>query len=182
MAADAIRTPSNVKSSAMIPRHPEVPKWIALPAMREILYLAERARTITETQAHGKDNKRLRRVSARAEQAMSRKLLVFVTCGTRREANRLARALVHAKLAACVNILPGSIHSVYRWKGKVETAKETLLLVKTTQARFRALEARIRSPHSYETPEIIALPIVDGSKPYLRWLQDSVCPVRNPVG
>ena len=112
---------------------------------------------------------------------MASEILIFVTCATRREANRLARSLVQANLAACVNIFANPIHSIYRWKGKIETANEILLLIKSTRVRFRELEREIRRRHSYEVPEIIALPIVSGSKPYLRWIRQSVRPVRKTV-
>lgn len=105
---------------------------------------------------------------------MSRNIVVVVTCGSTKEANRLAKALVGARLAACVNILSSSVRSIYRWKGKVETANEVSLLIKTTRQRFAALEKEIRRLHRYDVPEIIALPIVAGSKPYLNWLADSV--------
>jgi periplasmic divalent cation tolerance protein len=101
-------------------------------------------------------------------------LVVLVTCGSSREAQRLARALVRQRLAACVNVLPGGIRSIYWWKGKVESAREAMMLIKTTRRKFAALEKEIRRIHSYETPEIIALPIVAGSKPYLDWLRSSV--------
>ncbi|HEV2287676.1 MAG TPA: divalent-cation tolerance protein CutA [Candidatus Acidoferrales bacterium] len=112
---------------------------------------------------------------------MASEIVVFVTCGTRREANRLARALLHLKLAACVNIFPSPIHSVYRWKEKIETANEILLLIKSTRSHFRELEREIRRHHSYEVPEIIALPVVSGSEPYLRWIKQSVRPARKAV-
>lgn len=102
-------------------------------------------------------------------------IVVLMTAGSREEAVRLADILVVARLAACVQILP-EIESVYHWKGNVERAAETLLLAKTTLANFAALEAMARSLHSYETPEIIALPIVAASVPYLEWLTASVIP------
>jgi periplasmic divalent cation tolerance protein len=100
-------------------------------------------------------------------------IVVFMTAGNVEEATRLADMLVGSKLAACVQILP-EMESIYRWKGKVERAGEVLLVVKTLRAKFPQLEAAVRSIHSYETPEIIALPIVDGSKDYLDWLSQSV--------
>jgi periplasmic divalent cation tolerance protein len=102
-------------------------------------------------------------------------IVVLMTAGSREEAVRLADILVVARLAACVQILP-EIESVYHWKGNVERAAEILLLAKTTEANFAALEAAVRSLHSYETPEIIALPIVAASAPYLEWLTASVIP------
>jgi periplasmic divalent cation tolerance protein len=102
-------------------------------------------------------------------------IVVLMTAGSREEAARLADILVVARLAACVQILP-EIESVYHWKGNVERAAEILLLAKTTQANFVALEAMVRSLHSYETPEIIALPITAFSAPYLEWLTANVIP------
>ena len=102
-------------------------------------------------------------------------ILVLMTAGSREEAARLADMLVLARLAACVQILP-EIESIYHWEGKVERAPEILLLAKTTQANFATLEASVRSLHSYETPEIIALPITAASAPYLEWLTGNVLP------
>jgi len=96
-------------------------------------------------------------------------IMVMMTAGSREEAARLAEMLVGARLAACVQILP-EIESVYHWKGEVRRDPEVLLLAKTTQARFSLLEREVRALHSYETPEIIALPITDASAPYLEWL------------
>lgn len=101
-------------------------------------------------------------------------IIVLVTCGSGKEAERLARAVAHKRLAACANIVKSPVSSIYWWKGKVETAVEVLMLIKTTRHKFRALEKEIRRLHSYETPEIIALPILTGSRPYLDWLRNSV--------
>jgi periplasmic divalent cation tolerance protein len=106
---------------------------------------------------------------------MSDAVMVLMTAGSREEAVRLADVLVVARLAACVQILP-EIESVYHWQGKVERSAEILLLAKTTTASFEALEAMVRSLHSYETPEIIALPITAASAPYLEWLTANVIP------
>jgi periplasmic divalent cation tolerance protein len=100
-------------------------------------------------------------------------IMVLMTAGSREEAVRLAEMLVGARLAACVQILP-EIESVYHWQGKVERGAEILLFAKTTQANFASLEAAVRALHSYETPEIIALPITASSAPYLEWLTASV--------
>lgn len=105
---------------------------------------------------------------------MQRFQITLVTCSSRREAKRIARALVEARLAACVNILSATVDSIYRWKGRTESAKEFLLLIKSTRNKFAALNHAIKSRHSYETPEIIALPISQGSTKYLHWLADSV--------
>lgn len=105
---------------------------------------------------------------------MSRNVLVLVTCGSAKEAKKIAEVLVRKRLAACVNVLTSPVQSIYRWEGKIETAKEYLLLIKTSRRRLAALEKEIRRLHSYDVPEIIALPIVAGSKPYLKWLLESV--------
>lgn len=102
-------------------------------------------------------------------------IMVLMTAGSREEAVRLADIVVVARLAACVQILP-EVESVYHWQGNVERAPEILLLAKTTQANFAALEVAVRSLHSYETPEIIALPITAASAPYLEWLTANVIP------
>lgn len=99
-------------------------------------------------------------------------IVVLITAPNREEAIRLADMLVGAHLAACVQILP-EMESVYRWKGKIEREPEILLLVKTTRARFEEIDREVRALHSYETPEIVALPIVAGSKAYLDWLEDN---------
>jgi|SRR5436305_8562691 periplasmic divalent cation tolerance protein len=100
-------------------------------------------------------------------------VLILSTCPNEESASRLAEALVSERLAACVNVLP-SVKSVYRWEGAVETATEHLLLIKTTDARFPAVRARIVELHSYDTPEIIAVPITAGSESYMSWLAAQV--------
>ena len=101
---------------------------------------------------------------------MSDAIVVFMTAANGEEATRLADMLVGAHLAACVQILP-EMESVYRWQGKVERQAEVLLLAKTTKDKFQDLEREVRALHSYETPEIIAVPVVLGSAPYLEWLE-----------
>jgi len=96
-------------------------------------------------------------------------IVVFITASNGEEATRLADMLVGAHLAACVQILP-EMESVYRWEGKVERQAEILLLAKTTKDKFEDLEREVRALHSYETPEIIAVPVILGSAPYLEWL------------
>jgi periplasmic divalent cation tolerance protein len=105
---------------------------------------------------------------------MTDKIVVMVTCGSQAEAKKIARAVVDARLAACANVLGGPVQSIYRWKGRVENAKEVLVLVKSTRKRFAALEREIRRLHSYDTPEIIAVAIAEGSRAYLRWIEESV--------
>ena len=103
---------------------------------------------------------------------MTDKIVVMVTCGSRAEARKIARAVVEARLAACANVMGSPVQSIYRWKGKVRTAKEVLLLLKSTRKRFSALEREVRRLHSYDTPEIIAVPIVEGSRAYLEWIEE----------
>lgn len=103
-------------------------------------------------------------------------MVVLVTCGSRVEAQRIAREIVTRRLAACANLLETPVQSVYRWKGEVEKAREFLLVIKTSAARLAALEAEVKRMHSYDVPEFIALPILAGSPAYLRWLTDCVKP------
>ena len=102
----------------------------------------------------------------------SRLLVVLMTAADRDEASRIAEMLVNSRLAACVQVLP-EIHSVYRWKGELERATETLLLAKTTSDKFDELDRAVREIHSYDTPEIIALPVNAASESYLNWLLES---------
>jgi periplasmic divalent cation tolerance protein len=104
---------------------------------------------------------------------------VFVTCGSRKEARRLAQAVVEQRLAACANIFSAPVESIYRWKGRVEVAREVFLIIKTSRARFAALQREIARLHSYEVPEIIALPIVTGSRDYMKWMAKSLEPVKS---
>jgi periplasmic divalent cation tolerance protein len=101
--------------------------------------------------------------------------VVFTTVAEAAEAEKISRALVERRLAACVNILP-HIRSIYRWQGKVEEAAEILLLIKTTAAQFPAVRDAIRELHSYAVPECISLPIDAGSPDYLKWLAENVQP------
>ncbi len=96
-------------------------------------------------------------------------LVIFVTVGDMGEAETISKTLVFEKLAACVNIVD-KIRSVYCWEGKVKDDSEYLLIIKSTSVNFEMLERRIKELHSYQIPEIIALPIVKGSKDYLNWL------------
>jgi len=101
---------------------------------------------------------------------MTDKIVVLNTCGSEAEATRLARLLVDRNLAACVSVVP-RLCSFYRWKGAVESAEEWLLLIKSSRPLFNELRAAIESAHSYEVPEVLAIPVVGGSAPYLDWLQ-----------
>ena len=99
--------------------------------------------------------------------------LVLVTCPTLAEARKISRSLLQKHLAACVNVQISPVESSYRWKGKIETAREHLLIIKTTARRVKSLEREVLRVHSYQTPEFLVLPISAGSKSYLRWLSDS---------
>jgi len=107
---------------------------------------------------------------------VAHKILVLVTCGSAREARHIARAMVERRLAACVSMIAFPVESTYRWKGKVESAPEFLLLIKTTKTRFPLVRDAVKRMHAYDVPEIIALPIVQGSKDYLSWISESVRP------
>jgi len=101
--------------------------------------------------------------------------VVLVTCGSIAEARKIGRNVVEKKLAACANIVPG-VESIYRWKGKVERAREVLVVIKTTANRLPELEREVKRLHSYDVPEFIVLPIIAGSRKYLAWLQGSTTP------
>jgi periplasmic divalent cation tolerance protein len=104
-----------------------------------------------------------------------RPCLVLVTTADHNEAERIAAALVQWRMAACVSILPG-VESRFWWEGKIDTATEVLLLIKTTMDRFPDVEAAVKEYHSYKVPEIVALPIEAGHGPYLQWLAEAVHP------
>jgi len=104
---------------------------------------------------------------------MTDKRIVFSTTSSEQEARQIARHLVERHLAACVNVVP-HIESVYRWQGKVETAREWLLLIKTSADQFPGVRDAIRELHSYDLPECIAISIEEGSSEYLDWLGESL--------
>jgi periplasmic divalent cation tolerance protein len=106
-------------------------------------------------------------------------IVVYVTAGSPAEGERLARALVEERLAACVNRIK-AVQSVYRWQGRVEQSDEELLIIKSRKDLFPALEKRVRELHSYAVPEVIAVPLVAGSAGYLGWLGDQVANVATP--
>jgi periplasmic divalent cation tolerance protein len=101
------------------------------------------------------------------------KVVIYVTAASRAEGKKIARHLVETKLAACVNISQ-PMESVYRWEGKIAEEREFLLIIKSTRALFPEIKAEISKIHSYHTPEIICLPVIDGSRNYLQWVSDSV--------
>jgi periplasmic divalent cation tolerance protein len=104
---------------------------------------------------------------------MTDKIVVLSACANQEEAERLARLLVDRRLAACVNVIPG-MRSYYRWKGAVEAAGECLLIVKSSRDLFASLTAALEKAHSYEVPEALAIPIVDGAAKYLSWLGENL--------
>ena len=97
-------------------------------------------------------------------------LVILVTMDNHEEAVRIGEEMVNTKLAACANIIPG-IQSIYRWKGKITKAQEVLLILKSTKSRYRALEKAIKAMHTYEIPEIIALPVKEGLDRYMGWVR-----------
>ena len=109
---------------------------------------------------------------------MTDKIVVLVTCKSARQAQTIARKLVEQRLAACGNVFEAPVRSIYRWKGKVDSAREYLLILKSSRRRFAALEKAVRRLHSYDVPEIIALPVVAGSRAYLGWISESTSPAR----
>ncbi len=106
---------------------------------------------------------------------MTDKVVILVTVSNLRESKKIAKHLVESKLAACVNV-SAPLRSVYRWKGKLAEERELLLIIKSTRELFSEIQAAVRKLHSYTTPEIICLPIVDGSEDYLKWVGDAVKP------
>jgi periplasmic divalent cation tolerance protein len=106
---------------------------------------------------------------------MAEYLQVLTTAGSEQEAEQISAALVERRLAACVQVL-GPISGHYRWRGEIERSREWMCLAKTEAERYPQLEAAIRELHSYDEPEIVATPIVAGSKGYLDWLSESLGP------
>ena len=104
---------------------------------------------------------------------MTDKIVVFSTCASEPEAEKLARSMVEQRLAACVTVVPRA-RSFYRWKGDLEAADECLLVIKSSRERLADLMAALEKEHSYEVPEVLALPVIEGSANYLNWLQSSL--------
>jgi periplasmic divalent cation tolerance protein len=102
---------------------------------------------------------------------MSARFVVFVTAGSTQEGEKIARTLVDERLAACVNIV-SPIHSIYRWQDQVQEDQEVLLVAKTSSATLEQLMTRVKQLHSYQVPEIIAVPIVAGAESYLQWIDE----------
>ena len=104
---------------------------------------------------------------------MTDKVVILVTAASKKECRKIAKHLVESRLAACVNITP-PIESVYRWEGKIARDQEYQLFIKSTRELFPEIKAAVSKLHSYHTPEIICLPIIEGSRNYLQWVGDSV--------
>ena len=104
---------------------------------------------------------------------MTNKIVVLTTCANEKEAEKLARALLDDRVAACVSVIP-RMRSFYHWKGTVESADECLLLIKSSRELFEPLSVALRKLHSYDVPELLALPVVDGEPNYLNWLDSSI--------
>jgi periplasmic divalent cation tolerance protein len=107
-----------------------------------------------------------------SEQTDQQEIAVFMTAPNEDEAAGIARALVEARLAACVNMVK-NVRSVYSWQGNIEDEAEVLMIAKTRKGLFEALSEKVRELHSYEVPEIIALPLIAGSEEYLKWIRES---------
>ena len=99
-------------------------------------------------------------------------IIIFITTGSKKEAEVIARDLVGKRLAACVSILP-SVESVYTWKGRIQASKECLLIAKTEDRLFLKVEKAVKRLHSYECPEIVAFQLSKGSADYMRWIEGS---------
>ncbi len=106
---------------------------------------------------------------------MTDKIVVLTTCSSASEAEALARRVVGAGMAACVSVIP-QIRSFYRWKGEIENAEEWQLVIKTSREKFDPLRTLLETAHSYDLPELLALPIIDGSPNYLAWLDNELKP------
>ncbi len=100
-------------------------------------------------------------------------IVIFVTAANKKEAGNIANSLIEKKLAACVNIID-KIESVFWWEGKVSRAREVLLVIKSKKTNLNKIIKQVRATHSYSVPEIIAIPIAGGYKPYLKWINDSL--------
>ncbi len=148
----------------MTARQPDVPKWMALLMFAPYCIVARvnRHHRIGGADGGGKERK-----------AMGEYVVVRISCGKRAEARKIARALVEERLAACVQVGGGTVESIYRWKGKVETAREIAVEAKTTRGRLGALVRRVEQLHGYETAEILAMNVSGGSRKYLAWVRES---------
>lgn len=99
-------------------------------------------------------------------------IVIFVTAKDESQANKIAEKLVAEKLVACANIVPG-VQSIFRWDGKIDRAREILLILKSRRRHFPAIVKTVKALHSYDVPEVIALPIIEGNKDYLKWITET---------
>jgi periplasmic divalent cation tolerance protein len=104
---------------------------------------------------------------------MTDKIVILSTCSSEEEAERLARLLVDSRLAACVSVIP-RMRSFYHWKGAIESAVECLLLIKSTRELFESVRAKLEAAHSYEVPELLALPVIQSAANYMNWLDTNL--------
>lgn len=100
-------------------------------------------------------------------------IVIFVTCADKEQAEKIAQSLIKKKEAACVNVIAG-IESIFWWEGRVESADEVLLVIKSKKSKLNQIIVTVKSLHSYEVPEIIALPVIAGDEKYLKWVDDSI--------
>jgi periplasmic divalent cation tolerance protein len=107
-----------------------------------------------------------------SDHGSSKEIVCFITAPNEDEAVNIARALVESRLAACANII-NSVRSIYSWQGAIEDDAEVLMIVKTRKDLFHKLSEKVKEIHSYDVPEVIAVPIIDGLKDYLNWLRES---------
>ena len=103
---------------------------------------------------------------------MKKYIVIFVTCASKKEASKIANALLNKRIIACANII-GDVKSIFLWRGKVRNTVEILLIIKTTEKNFKKVQKIVRKLHSYEVPEIIGIPITSGDKDYLKWIDES---------
>lgn len=104
---------------------------------------------------------------------MTDKVIVYTTCGSNEDAEKIAQRMIEARVAACVNVVPG-VRSFYRWQGKIENDTEFLLIIKTARGLVDQLRQELEKLHPYDLPELIVAPIIDGSPNYLAWLDKEV--------
>ena len=100
-------------------------------------------------------------------------IIVMITCSSKREAERIGKRLLEERKVACINIIPG-INSSFWWKGKIDSCSEVFLLAKTKKKEFVGIVALVKKIHRYEIPEIIALPVINGDKAYLKWMEEII--------
>ena len=106
---------------------------------------------------------------------MKEKIVVMITTGSEEEAVKISKALIEERLIACANLI-GQVRSLYKWKGVVCDDREVLMICKSQKHLFSQIAARVKSLHSYEVPEIVALPVTEGWMPYLKWVEEETCP------